>query len=440
MAYYFVDRRLNPKDKSLGNRRRFLKRIRSQVKKAVDEAISSRRIGDVANGQGVVVPREGVSEPSFQRSGKGGQREQVFTGNKAFRTGDQIEKPGGGGAGGGKEGSSSGEGEDEFSFVLSREEFLDIFFDDLELPDLIKRSLKEINTVRPRRAGLAVTGSPVNLNVQRTMRNAFGRRLGLKRPRSDEIERLRQEIQALEQSAADPGENAEELAQLKARLDKGLRRQRAIPYIDPLDVRYNHFVQQPEPNAKAVMFCLMDVSASMGEREKDLAKRFFMLLHLFLSRRYDRTELVFVRHTQEASEVDEETFFHSRQTGGTVVSSALIEMKKIVEARYSPSEWNIYAAQASDGENFGGDSAVCASILSEELMRMCQYFAYVEIIEEEEALLINNETSGMELWRAYRQVASDWPNFAMKRIAQPSDIYPVFRELFARKNAGADNG
>ena len=180
-------------------------------------------------------------------------------------------------------------------------------------------------------------------------------------------------------------------------------RQKAIPYIDPIDVRYNYFVPRPEPNTKAVMFCLMDVSASMGEREKDLAKRFFVLLHLFLSRRYDKTELVFIRHTQEASEVDEETFFHSRQTGGTVVSSALIEMKKVLEERYSPTEWNIYAAQASDGENFGGDSATCASILSQELMKVCQYFAYVEIIEEEEALLINNEASGMELWRAYRK-------------------------------------
>jgi uncharacterized protein len=440
MAYYFVDRRLNPKDKSLGNRRRFLKRVRSQVKKAVDEAISSRGIADIGQGQGVVVPREGMSEPSFQQAREGGRREQVFTGNKVFRAGDQIEKPGGGGRGGGRQGSATGEGEDEFAFVLSRDEFLDIFFDDLELPDLIKRSLKEINTSKPKRAGFAVNGSPANLNIQRTMRNAYGRRLGLRRPKNDEIALLMDEILALERISAPTPEQAGELAQLRGELDKMRRRQRAIPYIDPLDVRYNYFVQQPEANARAVMFCLMDVSASMGEREKDLAKRFFMLLHLFLGRRYDHTELVFVRHTQEAAEVDEEAFFHSRQTGGTVVSSALVEMKRIIDARYSPSEWNIYAAQASDGENFGGDSAVCAGLLSQDIMRLCQYFAYVEIIEEEEALLIKNEASGMELWRAYREVASAWPNFAMKRIARPADIYPVFRELFARKNAGAENG
>lgn len=439
MAYYFVDRRLNPKDKNLGNRRRFLRRVRSQVKKAVDEAVARRGIADVGRNEDIAVPREGVSEPNFQPASEGGHRERVFTGNKVFRSGDRIEKPGGGGGGGGKEGSADGEGEDDFLFVLSRDEFLDIFFEDLELPDLVKRSLREINATRPRRAGLSVTGAPANLNVQRTMRNAFGRRLGLKRPKDAEVKRILDEIFALERVTPPTKEQQEQLSALRAELDEMRRRQRAIPYIDPLDVRYNNFVQQPEPNTKAVMFCLMDVSASMGEREKDLAKRFFVLLHLFLSRRYDRTEIVFVRHTQDASEVDEETFFHSRQTGGTVVSSALIEMKKILDERYSPSEWNIYAAQASDGENFGGDSALCARILSQEIMKVCQYFAYVEIIEEEEARLINNEASGMELWRSYREVAAIWPNFAMKRIARPADIYPVFRELFARKDAAADH-
>lgn len=438
MAYYFVDRRLNPKDKSLGNRRRFLRRVRTRVKKAVDEAVARRGIADIDRAEDVSVPREGVSEPTFQPAREGGKRERVFTGNKVFRAGDHIEKPGGGG-GGGRQGSDQGEGEDDFLFVLSRDEFLDIFFEDLELPDLVKHSLKEINATRPARSGFSVTGSPANLNVQRTMRNAFGRRLGLKRPKDEEIRHLLEEIFALERVSSPTPEQRKKLVALNTRLDEMKGRQKAIPYIDPIDVRYNYFVPRPEPNTKAVMFCLMDVSASMGEREKDLAKRFFVLLHLFLSRRYDKTELVFIRHTQEASEVDEETFFHSRQTGGTVVSSALIEMKKVLEERYSPTEWNIYAAQASDGENFGGDSATCASILSQELMKVCQYFAYVEIIEEEEALLINNEASGMELWRAYREVASVWPNFAMKRIAKPADIYPVFRELFARKDAGADH-
>jgi uncharacterized protein len=117
-----------------------------------------------------------------------------------------------------------------------------------------------------------------------------------------------------------------EMALLHAELERMTARRKLVRYLDPLDVRYRHFEQKPEPNTKAVMFCLMDVSASMGEREKDLAKRFFVLLHLFLSGRYHRVDLVFIRHTHQASEVDEETFFHSRETGGTLVSSALEEM------------------------------------------------------------------------------------------------------------------
>lgn len=437
---YFVDRRLNPKDKSLGNRRRFLKRVRNQVKKAVDESVRKRSVADVDRGESVSVPTDGIAEPSFRHGREGGHREQVFTGNKTFRAGDRIEKPASGGGGGGRRGSPQGEGEDDFLFVLSREEFLDLFFDDLELPDLVKQSLKEITRTRPRRAGFSATGSPANINVTRTMRNAFGRRLGLKRPKDEDARVLLHKIFLLELISSPTREQREELIALRTERDEMLRRRKMIPYIDPLDVRYNYFEQQPEPNANAVMFCLMDVSASMGEREKDLAKRFFVLLHLFLSRRYEKTDLVFIRHTHDASEVDEETFFYSRQTGGTVVSSALAKMKEVVAERYPPSEWNIYAAQASDGENSGGDSPRCAQILSQELMRICQYFAYIEIVDEEEARLINSEASGMELWQAYRQVADIWPNFAMKRVATASDIYPVFRELFARKRAGEAQG
>lgn len=185
------------------------------------------------------------------------------------------------------------------------------------------------------------------------------------------------------------------------------------------------------------MFCLMDVSGSMGEREKDLAKRFFMLLHLFLKRRYERLDIVFIRHTHDAQEVDEHTFFYSRQSGGTIVSTALEEMKKIVHERYATGEWNIYAAQASDGYTQTGDASRCVDLLNQELMPMCQYYAYIEILDEREMEVFSSEESGAELWRAYRTVARDWKNFATKRIAKPQDIFPVFRELFAKEGAEA---
>jgi uncharacterized sporulation protein YeaH/YhbH (DUF444 family) len=285
-----------------------------------------------------------------------------------------------------------------------------------------------------------MVGTPSNISVKRTMRNAHARRIALRRPRDAAVVALRTRIFALEAVTAPDARQRAELAALRAELEALMRRQKRVPYIDPLDVRYNHFVQQPQPNTSAVMFCLMDVSASMGEREKDLAKRFFVLLHLFLDRRYERVDLVFIRHTHNASEVDEETFFHARESGGTVVSTALREMRRVIAERYPASEWNIYAAQASDGDNASGDSATCAELLDRELMKLCQYFAYVEIISEAEASFLTSEASGTQLWRSYGTLRAAWPNFAMRRIARPADIYPVFRELFARRPAGADRG
>ena len=435
---HFIDRRLNPKDRNLGNRRRFLRRVRSYVKKAVDESVRSRSVTDIGRGENITIPTDGIAEPAFRHAPDGGRREHVTTGNKNYRAGDTIDKPPAGAGAGGKEGADSGEGEDDFFFALSREEFLEIFFEDLELPDLIKQSLKEMKSERRHRAGYSVSGSPSNINVSRTMRHALGRRLALKRPKDAETKALQARILELEDISEPTLEQRAELKGLREGLEIMLRRQRVIAYIDPLDVRYNYFQERPEPNANAVMFCLMDVSASMGEREKDLAKRFFVLLHLFLSRRYDKIDLVFVRHTHNAKEVDEETFFHSRESGGTVVSTALIEMKRIIDARYPASEWNIYAAQASDGENFSGDSEKCSGLLTEEIMKLCQYFAYVEIVDEKEAALFHSEDNGMELWRAYRTVGERWPQFAMKRISRPGDIYPVFRELFVKKSERAD--
>ena len=133
------------------------------------------------------------------------------------------------------------------------------------------------------------------------------------------------------------------------------------------------------------MFCLMDVSASMGEREKDLAKRFFILLHLFLKRKYDRVDIVFIRHTHEASEVDEQEFFYGKESGGTIVSSALKEMIEIREKRYPVADWNIYCAQASDGDNSGNDTDGCVELLdARPFCRSTQYFAYIEIADRGE--------------------------------------------------------
>lgn len=432
----FIDRRLNPKDKSLGNRQRFLRRVREELKRSIRARIRSGRIADADAEHAVSMPVGGTDEPRFAEAPDSGRRRHVLPGNRKFVPGDRIPRPGGSGAGGGSK-PSRRESEDDFRFVLSREEVLDLFFEDLELPDMVKLSLKEALSFKPRRAGFAATGSPTNINVGRTMRNSHGRRIALKRPKTRELEAIRRELDELAAGRQSETVRAR-IAALAAELERLERRRRVIAYVDPVDIRFNRFEAQPVPNANAVMFCLMDVSGSMGEREKDLAKRFFVLLHLFLKRRYDRTEIVFIRHTHEAQEVDEETFFYSTQSGGTVVSTALEEMRRVIEARYPPSEWNIYAAQASDGDNFVTDSQRCISLLEEAIMPLCQYFAYVEIIDERESHIFGSTENGTSLWRAYSAVENKWPNFQMTRIARAADIYPVFRRLFARQPAGRE--
>ena len=431
--FHFIDRRKNPKGKSLGNRQRFLRRARAQIKEAVQKSLRDRSVSDMVKGGKISIPSKPTSEPRFRLDPEAGERDMVHPGNKEFGVGDKLKKPPkGGGKGKGKDASDSGESEDSFQFTLTQDEFLDIFFEDLELPNLVKRSLKEIKATAWRRAGFTVAGAPTNINLIRTMRNAHGRRLALRRPSTREMNEMKKRLFELERNA-DPG--AEEIAEKKAliaKLEEMERRRRWAPFIDPLDVRYNAFQPTPVETTAAVMFCLMDVSGSMGEREKDLAKRFYMLLYLFLKRRYERVDVVFIRHTHHAEEVDEETFFYSRQSGGTVVSTALEKMLEVQKDRYPAAEWNIYVAQASDGFTQSGDAARCVEILNDEVMPISQYYAYIEILDERELEVFSDADSGAELWRAYRNFAPKWPNFAQTRIARPQDIFPVFRELFSK--------
>ncbi|MBT7666739.1 MAG: DUF444 family protein, partial [Rhodospirillaceae bacterium] len=134
--HHFIDRRQNPSDRSLGNRQRFIRRARAQIKKALDQSIRDRKLGDVTNGEDLSIPTKGISEPRLRNAGNEGRRARVLPGNKEFVTGDHIKKPPQGGEGAGKDGAQDGDGEDEFQFTLSRDEFLELFFEDLELPDL----------------------------------------------------------------------------------------------------------------------------------------------------------------------------------------------------------------------------------------------------------------------------------------------------------------
>jgi uncharacterized sporulation protein YeaH/YhbH (DUF444 family) len=413
---YIVDRRLNPSSKSLENRQRFLRRAKAQIQRAVKDTSQSRGIRDVLEGGEVSIPLDGTHEPRLRRGAA--KRDMVLPGNKEFVEGDVLPRPGE--SGGRPREPGEGDSEDAFRFVLTREEFLDLFLDDLELPDLAKRQLAEAEHQGLRRAGYAVTGSPANLSVSRTVRLAMARRVALKRPRPEEIEALEAELEG-----ADEGRRAEILARLEGMKAKVKR----IPFIDPIDIRYRRFETVPKPIAQAVMFCLMDVSGSMSEHMKDLAKRFYMLLYIFLTRRYKHVEIVFIRHTDRAEEVDEETFFRGPASGGTLVSSALQCMHDIVRTRYRPSDWNIYAAQSSDGDNSYSDGEVTGRLLRDMILPVTQYFAYLEVSEP--GSFLNMPESS--LWTLYQRLLAEGAPLSMRKVSERGEIFPVFRDLFQRR-------
>jgi len=412
-----IDRRPNDRSGSAVNRERFMRRYKAQIRRAVTDMVAGRSIRDLERGGKVSIPVRDVSEPSF-RHGAGGDYEHVLPGNRRFEPGDKLPRPEGGegdGDGSGSEGGS-GEATDAFAFTLSREEFMQIFFDDLELPRMVRTTIGEIREQSLTRAGFTTNGSPTNLSVNRSLRNAIGRRIALRGgPR-----RALAEVQALLESAPP---DAPERAAWLAEAERLQRRIAAVPFLDEFDLRYRYRTLTPRPVSQAVMFCLMDVSASMDERKKDLAKRFFALLHLFLSRKYEKLDIVFVRHTDDAEEVDEQRFFHDRKTGGTVVLSALALMHRIIEERYPLDAWNIYGAQASDGDAFGADPEKSRGFLETALLPLVRHYAYIEVCEAGSRI--------STLSAAYRRIPSE--TFAMREVHESRDIWPVFRGLFGKQ-------
>ncbi|MGE5648767.1 YeaH/YhbH family protein [Noviherbaspirillum sp. UKPF54] len=417
---HLIDRRLQGKNKSAGNRERFLRRYKGQIKEAVARAIKGRSITDIEKGEKVSIPVKDIGEPTFGHA-HGGVWETVRPGNKEYQKGDQLQRPKGGqGQGKGKASNSEETSEDDFAFELTREEFMNYFFEDLELPNLIKTQLTSLVEFKQQRAGYTISGTPTNIHVLRSMRGAIGRRIAVGGKSRKRLREAEAELEELQKTAF---EDDHRILALKKEIHHLRTKLHAIPFLDPIDLRYANRIKVPKPTSQAVMFCVMDVSGSMDQAKKDAAKRFFILLYLFLERAYEKIEVVFIRHHTQATEVDEHEFFNSRESGGTVVSSALHLLNKVITERYSNSDWNVYVAQASDGDNWDNDSITCRELLINKIMPLVQYYAYVEITEGEP----------QNLWYEYLQIADHHPHFAMQKIESPADIYPVFRELFKKQ-------
>ena len=423
MANTIIDRRKNPGGRSGANRQKFIKRTKDEIRRSIHENLGDRSIGGSGDSQDVIITRRGIAEPQFKHKPNTGSRDIVLPGNKDYTVGDLIDKPedGEGGAGG-SGGSNEGISEDEFEFVLSNDEFVNILFEDLELPHMINKENKSVDSFELSRSGYTNDGSPTQMNLEKSMINSIGRRIALKTPKLKKVKELRKEQEELDPEDKRYLEIEEEIRVLKTRAN-------AISFIDPVDLRFNNFTKKPTPISQAVVFFVMDVSASMSEEHKDLAKRFFMLLNLFVSRKYKKVECVFIRHHIHAKECDEESFFNDRESGGTIVSSAIELAKEVIDNRYSPNEWNIYFAQASDGDNWSYDNDYLLEIMSKHILPITQFFSYIQVGPQSNAYYNRDD-----LLKEYMSLTPFHKNIICKYIETKMDIYPVFRKIFKIRN------
>jgi hypothetical protein len=385
-----TDNRKFTKHKHLDNRNRFLERHKEYIKDQVDQIASKRHLKNMDKKAKIKLDKsKSTSEPTFTYDRKLSKNTIVLPGNNKYLRRDTIRKPSGSSSGSG----GSGESEDEFEFWISPQEFIEIYFSDMELPDYIKKSLVADTIWEWRRKGYTKVGIPARLSIRKTFEAAIARKIAT-------------------------------------------RSSGKVPvYLDDIDLRYKRFEKEPKPVIKAVMFCLMDVSGSMGEHEKTLAKKFFVLLNLFLHKCYENVDVIFIRHTTVAEECDEKTFFHSTESGGTCISPALELANEIIDERYDPNKYNIYIAQCTDGDNFTVDTPKCEEPL-EALLNKVQYFVYVQISPE------GYRKYGLEALKEYSHcmvaVQKIFHNFKTGLLFDSTGVFPVLHELFKRK--GMSNG
>ena len=419
MSINIVDRRKSTRGKSSENRQRLLKRIDGQIKKALPDIIKGTNVKDLtSSNERVKIPVKGIGEPQFTYDKDTGDKEMVHPGNKEYSEGDMIKKPkSGGGSGQGKGSNDPNVTEDEFTVSISREEFLDYFFAELELPDLVKNHLNSLVDFKQKRAGYSNYGNPSRLNITRSYKNSMARRMAVGLFFDKKIKEIEEKLKTETDSSI--------IEVLEKELDKLRKMKLSVSFMEEVDLQYNNFEKIAVPVTSAVMFCIMDVSGSMGELEKDISKRFFMLLYMFLTKQYEKIEMVFVRHHTSAKEVSEEEFFNSKESGGTVVVTALELMAKIIGERYSDG-WNIYAAQASDGDVWdSSDANDCYNILDTDILSKVQYMIYIEICRSKEG----------DLWNKYSTLKNKHKNFEIGRINEVGEIWKVFQDFFKKKTA-----
>jgi len=372
-------------DRSSGDRLRHRQKVRQSIRENIADIIAEESIIGRDRDRVIKVPIRGIKEYRFVF---GDNAPGVAQGDADTKPGDVVGKTQGQGDSG-DEKAGDQPGVDYYETDVTLEELIDIMFEDLELPDLERKKLREINAQRlSRRKGYRQVGVRVRLDKRRTVKAKVRRRLATRHT-----------------SEHFPDD-----------------RERRFPFHDD-DLTYRHMITDTKKESNAVVLCIMDTSGSMDTMKKYLARSFFFLLYQFILTKYRSVEIVFIAHHTEAREVTEDEFFRRGESGGTFISSGYQKALDIVAARYHPSLWNIYAFHCSDGDNFDSDNPP-ALRSAKELSDVCNLFGYGEIKP------LGSRYYESSMLNIFRRLEAD--NFQTVLIERKEDIWPSFKAFLAK--------
>ena len=418
-------------DRSAGDRLRHRQKVRESIRENIADIIAEESIIGKNKDRVIKVPLRGIKEYRFVY---GDNSPGAAQGDGDSRPGQVVGKTGKDGPGKGDEQAGDRPGVDYYETDVTLEELIEIMFEDLELPNLERRALREIQSeYSSRRKGYRKVGIRIRLDKRRTAKQRVMRMLASDK-RNNAAARALAASQADRDLTSDNGE-LEELdeGELVEGLldDEGLppataaafqRVKRRFPFHQD-DLRYKHVEIDTKEESNAAVICIMDTSGSMDTMKKYLARSFFFLLYQFISTRYRNVEIVFIAHHTEASEVTEEEFFHKGESGGTFISSGYAKALEIIASRYHPSLWNVYAFHCSDGDNFDSDNPAALKD-AEELATICNLFGYGEIKP------LGSRYYESSMLNVFRRIQA--PNFHTVLIERKEDIWPSFKAFLAK--------
>ncbi len=378
-------------DRSARDRLRHRRKIKDTIRNNIGDILAEESIIGRDKDKIIKIPIRSIKEFRFVY---GENNAGVAQGDGSQKPGDVVQKGSPSEQAGNGQGGGDQPGVDAIETDITLEELIAIMFDDLELPELEKKSLKQVVSDEARkRKGKRHAGIRPRLDKKATAKNRIRRKFAVSGSRGVDFDDEEQRF----------------------------------PFHKD-DMRYYHIAPTTREVSNAVVFCIMDTSGSMGTTKKYLARSFYFLLYQFVRQKYQNVEVVFIAHHTDAKEVTEEEFFHKVESGGTYISSGYTKALEIIEARYHPSLWNIYAFHCSDGDNFYSDNEKAVQA-AEELCKVCNLFGYGEIKPSGSAYY-----SGSML-EVFGQIKAE--NFQMVVIERKEDLWPCFKAFLTKDRSNA---